>query len=196
MKELGRAGGKARHKPNPERINEGLRDYLKREVPPERVWRALELAMEGQNESARVSASRVLMDALAEPQESGDGCPRCAVLRAELPKAAERFSRLIEDRIARVRMERLADPLSALEELAAELSAEAVQNHPDLIVGDVTAERAEAIFQHLGEVGLLRRCLPEEQELVGERAKLKQEREALDREREELEAQRAEFAST
>ena len=72
MKALGRAGGKARHKPNPERVHEGLRDYLKREVSPAEVWAALKLAMEGQNESARVSASRVLMDALAEPHEERD----------------------------------------------------------------------------------------------------------------------------
>src|SRR5688500_13692573 len=67
-RELGKASAKARARPNPERVHESLRDYLKREVPPERVWRALELAMEGQNESARVSASRVLMDALHEPE--------------------------------------------------------------------------------------------------------------------------------
>ena len=57
-----------------------------------------------------------------------------------------------------------------IEELIEELRTDAVRIHPDLIVGDVGAARAEAIFQHLGEVGLLRRCLPEEQELVDERS--------------------------
>lgn len=192
MKALGRAGGKARHKPNPERVHEGLRDYLKREVSPAEVWAALKLAMEGQNESARVSASRVLMDALAEPQERGDGCPRCAETRAELPKHAERFSRLIEDRVARIRMQRLADPLSALEELAAELSAEAVQNHSDLVVGDVRPERVAAFFEQLEELGLIRRG---SKAFTDEKAALKQDREDLAREREELKAQRQELSA-
>jgi hypothetical protein len=53
-------------------VHESLRTYLRREVPPERVWQALEAAMLGNNESARVSASRVLMDALAEPEQDKD----------------------------------------------------------------------------------------------------------------------------
>jgi hypothetical protein len=66
MRVLGRASAKARRGPKPERVHESLRSYLKCEVAPAEVWAALKLAMEGQNESARVSASRVLMDALAE----------------------------------------------------------------------------------------------------------------------------------
>jgi murein L,D-transpeptidase YcbB/YkuD len=68
MSRLGKLSGEARRRPNPERVHESLRAYLKREVAPAEVWAALKLAMEGQNESARVAASRVLMDALAEPQ--------------------------------------------------------------------------------------------------------------------------------
>lgn len=70
---LGKKSAEARKRPNPERVHESLRSYLKREVPPERVWQALEAAMLGNNESARVSASRVLMDALHEPErDSGE----------------------------------------------------------------------------------------------------------------------------
>jgi len=60
-------------------VHESLRAYLQREVHPERVWAALEAAMLGSNESARVAASRVLVDALAEPR---DGCPVCRELRS------------------------------------------------------------------------------------------------------------------
>ena len=72
MKALGRAGGKARHGIKPKRVHRGLREFLRAEVDPAEVWQALKLAMEGANESARVSASRVLMDALAEPHEERD----------------------------------------------------------------------------------------------------------------------------
>jgi hypothetical protein len=51
-----------------------------------RQWRrqALETAMEAQSESARVSASKVLMDALAEPSDSSGGCRVCAQRKAEI----------------------------------------------------------------------------------------------------------------
>lgn len=65
-----RRGGKASGRPNPERVHPGLRAYLRAEVPPERVWQALEAAMLGSNESARVSASKVLIDALSEGRET------------------------------------------------------------------------------------------------------------------------------
>jgi hypothetical protein len=82
MKALGSLGGKGRKAIDPERVHEGLRAYLKREVSPAEVWGALQLALRGQNESARVQASRVLLDALAEPAR---GCPECARLEAEAP---------------------------------------------------------------------------------------------------------------
>jgi hypothetical protein len=72
-------------------IAEGKRG-LKREVSPAEVWGALKLAMEGQNESARVGASRVLMDALAEPR---DGCPECEARRAEAPDIEARLVELL-----------------------------------------------------------------------------------------------------
>jgi hypothetical protein len=98
MRELGRKSAKARARPNPERVHESLRSYLKREVPPERVWQALEAAMLGNNESARVSASRVLMDALHEPaaKEERDH-------DAERADAAEKFAQLVRDRALRAR---------------------------------------------------------------------------------------------
>jgi hypothetical protein len=54
MRAIGSLGGKGRKAINPDRIHEGLRAYLKREANPERVWEAIQRALEGQNESARV----------------------------------------------------------------------------------------------------------------------------------------------
>jgi hypothetical protein len=191
MRELGRRSGRSRREPKPERVHPSLRAYLKQEVAPSEVWAALRLAMEGANESARVSASKVLMDALSEPADAG-GCRRCQQWDAELKTAAARFREKMADKVERRRMQLRADPLLALEELVAELRQEAVQledeavqAHPDLIVGDVSFERADAIWQGLEEIGLVRRRSPEEQSLAEERA-------ALEREREELAAQRAE----
>jgi hypothetical protein len=76
MRALGSLGGKGRKAIDPERVHEGLRSYLKREANPERVWEAIQRALEGENESARVSASKLLLDALYEP--SSDTCPVCA----------------------------------------------------------------------------------------------------------------------
>jgi hypothetical protein len=76
MRALGSLGGKGRKAIDPERVHEGLRSYLKREADPSRVWDAIQRALEGQNESARVSASKLLLDALYEP--SSDTCPVCA----------------------------------------------------------------------------------------------------------------------
>src|SRR6266545_3986546 len=82
MRALGKLSAQARRRPNPERLNEGLRSYLRREVPPERVWQALEAAMTGENQSAKVAASRVLMDALVEEHEELER--ELADVRAEL----------------------------------------------------------------------------------------------------------------
>jgi hypothetical protein len=75
-------------------VHEGLREYLKREVPPERVWHALEAAMLGSNESARVAASRVLMDALHE-ETSFEERNFCAEINAEMEQHAEEADRMI-----------------------------------------------------------------------------------------------------
>lgn len=56
--------------------------------------------MEGQSESARVSASKVLMDALAEPSDSSGGCRICAQREAEMPAVRAKFDQLIAARAA------------------------------------------------------------------------------------------------
>jgi hypothetical protein len=116
MRELGRMSARGRSRPKPERVHESLRSYLKREVPPERVWQALEAAMLGNNESARVSASRVLMDALAEPEQ--DKSERA---RADRQRAVAE---------AKARLAGLPASGATVEEAAEVLDAESVDGHP------------------------------------------------------------------
>jgi hypothetical protein len=56
-----------------------------------------------------------------------------------------------------------------LDEVAEEMRAAAVDVHPDLIVGDISPEAAERIFEELEEIGLIVRSHRLE-ELVEERA--------------------------
>jgi general stress protein YciG len=175
MRELGRRGGKSRGGIKPERAHEGLREYLKREVPPERVWRALELAMEGQNESARVAASRVLMDALAEPA-GADGRAHqadAAAARAKLDQLIERYvaealgvgttnprvlprdpkgdspiGKTIARAVAKAREGQEAELVALIEEILVK-----VRNGLKL-VDPLDAEAARTVLEGLAEIGL------------------------------------------
>lgn len=119
MRELGRKSGEARRRPDPGRVPEGLRDYLRREVPPERVWQALEAAMLGSNEAARVSASKVLIDALSE------GRGECQVCRDRDAEASGARAKLAALLLARADPDRRGpeDP-AVLRERVDELEAE------------------------------------------------------------------------
>jgi hypothetical protein len=141
MRALGRKSGEARRKPNPERVHESLRTYLKREVPPERVWHALEAAMLGNNESARVSASRVLMDALAEERPDED---RKADRQRANAQALTRLAELLA-----------THPDLQPGELAQKVEDEAVREHPDLVVGDLNPEQAGRVLEGLAARGLI-----------------------------------------
>jgi hypothetical protein len=149
MRALGRKSGEARRRPNPERVHQNLRQFLRENVEPAEVWVGLKLAMEGQNESARVAASRVLIDALHEPHQDENRTRAMAIASAA---AKERLAALLARRAAGHEQRQVRD---ALDELAAELSREAVDEHPDLIVGDVSSERAQAILEGLEERGLI-----------------------------------------
>src|SRR5262245_26454578 len=117
---LGRRSGEARRKPSPDRVHPGLREYLKREADPARVWEAIQRALEGQNESARVSASRLLVDALHEPhQEQDDTAEREAISE----RATGKLEALVRSAVvAIVRGETEHQPVW-VQELAAELKA-------------------------------------------------------------------------
>jgi len=130
-------------------VHESLRAYLKREVPPERVWQALEAAMLGNNESARVSASRVLMDALAEPDRTKD---EEAQTRRANAWALQRLSKLLDDR---ARSYEVREVRLAMDELAAELDLAAERESPDLIAREPNPEQVAVMFVALEERGLV-----------------------------------------
>lgn len=92
MRELGRLSAKARSQPNPARIHPSLRQYLRENVAPSEVWAALKLALESENQSAKVNAARTLMDALAEPAR---GCPKCAEREANGPQVEAKLIELL-----------------------------------------------------------------------------------------------------
>jgi hypothetical protein len=113
-RELQRRSARARSRPKAERVNPSLREFLKREVPPAEVWNALKLALEGSSESARVSAARVLIDALHEEQTDRSR-------ELEIHAAAEEFDRKIAARVERHRairrqeLARLLEPIGLAE---------------------------------------------------------------------------------
>jgi hypothetical protein len=110
-RELGRRSGKARRAPRPDRVHPELGAYLLAEVHPERIWRTLEAAMLGQNESARVAASRVVIDALAAARP--EGCPTCRQREAEADavsaKAEEKLTGLVIETVRAILTGNLAN---------------------------------------------------------------------------------------
>jgi hypothetical protein len=88
MRALGSKGGKGRRRGVGERLpaseRESLREAL-RGLDPEKVKAAVEQSLAGGNESARVSAVRLLAD--LEPFR--DGCPACAEREREASAVAE-----------------------------------------------------------------------------------------------------------
>jgi len=155
MRELGRAGARARRRPDPELERESLKTYLRREVPPREVWAALKTAMEGSNQAAAVSAARVLLAALEEPErEEQRG--------AEAKANAERFEQLV--RAQAIRARRAGSGLVEAEKLwqaARELWHEAGGETAGgaLVTQDVSAAEAVATLEGLEQMGLIRRPL-------------------------------------
>jgi hypothetical protein len=97
MRELGAKGGsvgrgnaKLREKI---KRSPSLRDYLRTNVEPAEVWRALSLALENGG-AAGVSASKLLIDALHEPEREKER-------DLSLKVAAEEFHRKFGDRMER-----------------------------------------------------------------------------------------------
>lgn len=91
-RELGRKSGEARRRPNPDRVPASLRQELQT-LDPAVVKGAIEKALAGSNESARVAAVRLLADVDAF---SRDGqCPRCVERDAEAAGAREKLAALL-----------------------------------------------------------------------------------------------------
>src|SRR5262245_55138133 len=97
MRELGHRGGKARRKGVAEELPEAerrsLRDVLRSDLDADLVKTAIERALGGNNESARVQAVRFLSD-LELYRQDGE-CPRCAARAADAEAGGHR-ARLIE----------------------------------------------------------------------------------------------------
>jgi hypothetical protein len=103
MRELGRRSAKARSKPNPDRVPASLREEL-RKLDPAIVRGAIEQALAGNNESARVSAVKLLADVDAFGRKD-NLCSRCGMTPedydAEAHGARERLIALVEGRAER-----------------------------------------------------------------------------------------------
>jgi hypothetical protein len=182
MKELGRKGGKASGSVKPEQVPASLREEL-RKLDPAIVRGAIEQALAGGNESARVSAVKLLADIDAFRKDEAVGCPRCAKFteaesEAARAKVDELISRYVERAVRRELGVTTYDEQS--DSPAGKLVREAVRRalagrEHDLEVGiqtavgkvldaiangltvpgDVSSEEAEAILATLEERGLL-----------------------------------------
>jgi hypothetical protein len=133
-RELGKASARARSRPKPDQVHPSLREYLRREVPPSEVWAALKLALEGSSEAARVSAARVLIDALDTDQEDHSR-------ELQIHAAADEFNRRIADRVKRMRTIDAARRTAVLEPLGL---AELAEKQDDELVAEL-ARRLAAI---------------------------------------------------
>jgi hypothetical protein len=86
MRELGHRGGRSRRKgvaeQLPEAKRQSLRQHLRETLDHETIKAAIERALAGGNESARVAAVKFLADLELYRKDDSDGCPRCAKLTA------------------------------------------------------------------------------------------------------------------
>ena len=93
MRELGRLGGRAIPKANrPAAQRQSLREFLRREVDPARVWAAIEAGLESGNDRDRLAASKLLLTELYEP-----AAERQREEEAEVAAARARFALCIEE---------------------------------------------------------------------------------------------------
>jgi hypothetical protein len=104
MRELGRKGGKANGRVKPEHVPQSLREELQT-LDPAIVKAAIEQALAGGNESARVSAVKLLAGIDAFGREI---CPVCAEVAAEAEAHADENREMIL-RLIHGRAEELVD---------------------------------------------------------------------------------------
>jgi hypothetical protein len=93
MRELGRLGGRAIPKAKrPDAPRESLREFLRREVDPARVWAAIEAGLESGNDRDRLAASKLLLTELYEP-----AAERQRDLEAEQTEARSRLATRLDE---------------------------------------------------------------------------------------------------
>jgi hypothetical protein len=153
MRELGRRSGEARRRgpaaklPEPER--EGLRSVLRERLDHETVIAAIERALAGGNESARVSAVKFLADLELYRQEDREQ-------KRDAPEYRERLARLLADHASRAHQAGKTELAQGFEQAARELWLEAGATTTAAIEGDFDPERCRATLKGLAERGLIR----------------------------------------
>ena len=156
MKLIGAKGGRARHagvaEQLPERERASLRERLRDKLDHETVIAAIERALAGGNESARVAAVKFLADLELYKREDEKERDQAA----EYAAAAEKFEARVRDRAARLRRsgKGLVD-VSELTQAARELWAEGIAP-TGVVVADVSSADARATLQGLVDCGLIR----------------------------------------
>jgi hypothetical protein len=104
MRELGRRGGRANPKAKrPGAQRESLREFLRREVDPARVWAAIEAGLESGNDRDRLAASKLLLTELYEPAAERER------EQADVANARAKFASLIEAKAARAALSTLVE---------------------------------------------------------------------------------------
>lgn len=184
MAALGRKGGKGRRRGVAEQLptaeRESLREALRAGLEHKDVVDAVRQSLNGGNESARVAAVKFLAD-LELYRKDGDDCPRCAQVKAEAPAVRDKLDRLLEAHFVRAVQDHDAgkvrgehdppvmtlirravararegheDELQAVIEQALLKTVERLK-HNIVIENDVSPEEAQAVLEHLAEVGVL-----------------------------------------
>jgi hypothetical protein len=133
------------------RNNPSLRDFLRENVEPAAVWAAITAALEGSSEAARVSASKLLIDSLHEPERERER-------QTWIDDAAREFDRKFAYRLERQRqieqgrLVEILEPLG-LAHLAEEDEIKMVRELARRLAGIPAAIRAEHDARETSSVG-------------------------------------------
>jgi hypothetical protein len=154
MRELGSKGGRSRRagaEQLPEAARESLRGHLRAKLDHNTVVEAIERALAGGSESARVAAVRFLADLKLYRQED-----REQESGAEAVHYRERLAQLIAERASRAHQAGQTELAQGFEQAARELWVEAGATTTDAIEGDFDPERCRATLKGLADRGLIR----------------------------------------
>jgi hypothetical protein len=189
MRELGRRGGKARRKgageqlPDPER--QSLRSFLRDGLDQDAIKSAIERALSGGNESARVAAVKFLSDLelYGPDDQKGERAKMAEAARGELEALLPRVDKTVRGRL-RLRDRYVLDLV--LDELREELALERDRAGDRWrIPSDLEIDR-DKMIDGLVSMGLLLRGSPEAVDVAKARRQVERDRVEVDAMREEL----------